>query len=567
MPVFQTQLDVPAYARRAALCAGMFVVVLAAGLCALLPAAYAQSQYTLNAHPAGAPNQAAPVQTFPVKSGQVSTGQFQDASAQDAPAALPAPDAMAAEPDPSEFVTRSDGQLMVQGSPKRFGGMNASWLGLVQDGHAAPNWPTQFEIKDLLQTIELMAAGYTRAVSLGASAGCAECLAPSRDALVKPGGLNQDALKHLDQVLRQARDAGVKVIIPLSGGHMACPASGAPDPVADFACVFASWHHLDGPAFYTDPAVRADFAAYVGQILNHLNPLTGIAYKNDSTIMAWENCDGCGAGADPKMLADWTEFVGRTIKMTDSRHMYENGAFAGRLGKGADAVPTGALTLPSVDIIGDRVMPGIDADASSMDVAADRVTNANRVYLIDAYGWTPAQWPDQAGFQAFLTRITKNRSIAGAFVSELGAHADQGGYLKPSPAGPGGPALYFPGVSTQAADEATMQARARAVRRLSFSMQDILPLPFANIDAPTILSAVHGRIVWQGSAGATTYSIARSRDITAGGSWSEVCDRCVTDASPVWQDPAPLPAPVWYRMSPHNANDHTGMYSQPVQDK
>ncbi len=478
------------------------------------------------------------------------------------PPTLPVPDAMANQPEAADFVSRSDSQLMVIGIGKRFGGINVSWLGLLQAGQGAtataPRVPTAYEIKDALQTVHVMASGYVRSVSLGSSAGCAACLVPA------PGQINVEALAHLDLVLRQARDAGVKLIIPLSGRLGACPGSGEPDPVAGQACVFARWRQKDGAAFYTDAAVRGDFTAFVTKLLNHLNPLTGLTYADDPTIMAWENCDGCGAGMDPSILAEWTEFLGRTIKATGTHQLYENGAFAGRLGHGAGTIPGGLVALPTVDILGDRVMPDADPSGSGVAAAVDEVTRLNRVYVIDAYGWTPAQFPTQDGFEQLLHGIIANRLITGAFLSDLSGHADQGGNLPP---GLDGQSLYFPGTTTPAAADDVMQERARAVRRLSFGMQDLLPLPFLNVGRPIIISAVHGHLVWQGASGATTYGIARSKDITAGGSWQTVCDRCVTDAAGSWQDPSPAAGPVWYRMIPYNMNDHAGMYSEPVANK
>ena len=41
-------------------------------------------------------------------------------------------------------------------------------------------------------------------------------------------------------------------------------------------------------AFYTDISVIGDFKDYVRALLNHVNPLTGLAYKDDPTILAWE---------------------------------------------------------------------------------------------------------------------------------------------------------------------------------------------------------------------------------------------------------------------------------------
>ena len=478
------------------------------------------------------------------------------------PPTLPEPDAMATQPDAADFISRSDSQITIIGVAKRFAGVGVSWLGLLQAGPGAttdaPRLPTAFETKDALETVHVMASGYVRSVSLGSSAGCPACLAPA------PGRINEGALTHMDLLLRQARDAGIKLIIPLSGRLGACPASGAPDPVEGQACVFARWRHKDGAAFYADPAIRADFAAFVTKLLNHVNPLTGLTYANDPTIMAWENCDGCGAGMDPSVLADWTEFLGRTIKAAGTRQLYENGAFAGRLGHGAGAVPDGLVGLPTVDIIGDRVMPDVDPSGSGVAAAVDQVSRLNRVYIIDAYGWTPAQFPTQEGFERFLHAIIANRSITGAFLSDLSGHADRGGNLPP---GLDGQSLYFPGTTTPAAADDAMQARARAVRRLSFGMQDLLPVPFLNVGPPSIISAVHGHVVWRGAAGATAYGIARSKDITAGGSWQSVCDRCVTDAAGSWQDPQPAAGPVWYRMIPYNMNDHAGMFSDPAPNK
>ena len=488
--------------------------------------------------------------------------------------ALPAPDAMAVQPDPTEFFGRADSVLMLQGSPRRFGGIGVPWLGLVQPPGEPPRFPTRYETDDIFTTVATMDAGIVRAASLGLTAGCAACMVPS------PGTINPDALHHIDTILREARDAGLKLIIPLTGiadCAAAEPPAGAPpgqppeqpeptnDPVAASPCAFTGFRHVDGAAFYTDAAVRADFAAAVTRLLNHLNPRTGIALKDDPTILAWENCDACGHGIDPKILADWTEFLGRTIKAIDTHHLYENGAFTGRLGKVAGAVPSALIALPSVDIVGDRVMPGTDPTGGAVDAAADQVTRSNRIFLIDAYGWSPAQWATADDFQAFLKSIAKNREIAGAFLANLSGHADTGGYLPPGPANsPAGVALYFPGVTTPAANYTEMTARARAVRRLSFGMTDMLTLPFPNVNQPEIISARHGHVIWRGAAGATVYSIARSQNISLGGSWTTLCDKCVTDAQGSWQDPSPLNTPVWYRILPFNANDHSGLYSDPV---
>jgi mannan endo-1,4-beta-mannosidase len=484
------------------------------------------------------------------------------ARSQPAPPPLnPTPDAIATQPDPRDYITRSDSNLQAQGNALRFGGMNISWLGLRDDSGrpADAHPPTGYEVQDAFATVNAMGAGYIRALSLGASAGCDQCLASA------PGAVNPDALKHLDHVLKLARDAGLKIIIPLAGPGNDCPAEGAPDPVYGTPCVFARWRGKPDASFFSDTQLRADFAQYVTTLLRHLNPETGIAWKDDPTIVAWENCDGCGAHEDAKTLADWTEFLGRTIKAADTRHLYENGAFAGRFGKQPNAVGAELLNLPSVDIIGDRINAHLGQQADLFTDAVQAVTAANRIYVIDEYGWTPAQFATPDDLQAFQSAIATNRTVTGAFVSDLGAHADQGGYLPP--ARPNQQPLYFPGVAGKGMDEAAMQARARAVRRFSYRMMDLLPIAFQQNDPPEIISVLHGKIHWRGSAGTLKYSIERSSDISTGGSWETVCDQCVTDADPVWQDPKLPSGPVWYRLTPFNANMHVGLPSDPVQSQ
>ncbi len=268
-------------------------------------------------------------------------------------AAVPTPDAMSTQPDAADFVGHADGNLLLQGAPFRFAGISVSWLGLRDDSGlpADAHPPENFELDDVLATANAMGAGYVRALSLGASAGCAQCLLPA------PGELNPEALRHTDHALKMARDAGIKLIIPLAGPGNSCAAGRPLDPVFDTACIFAGWRGKNQADFFTDAQIRADFAHYVTALLRHLNPETGLAYKDDPTILAWENCAGCGAQTDVRTLADWTEFLGRTIKVVDTHHLYENGAFAGRIDKRPGEASQAQLGLASVDIVGDHITP------------------------------------------------------------------------------------------------------------------------------------------------------------------------------------------------------------------
>ena len=462
------------------------------------------------------------------------------------------PEAMAIQPDPHDFMTRSDATLFALGNPLRFGGVNISALALRPTPQGV-QLPTKYETKDLVETVGALGAGMVRSVSLGISAGCAACILPS------PGKLNPDALRRLDHALKLAHDAGLRLFIPLAGGGESCPS--VPDPVRDTACIFARWRHLPPSAFYTDAATRGDFAAAIGALLNHVNPETGIAYRDDPVIAVWENCDGCASDTDPALVADWTEFIGRTIKSIDSHHLYENGAFAGRIA----TLPAGRLALPSVDIIGDRFAFAPNAGTYRFTPALNAATRANRIYIIDAYDWTDATFPTVDDLKTFMEEVRLDRRLTGLFLRDLSGHAEQGGYLPPPPNAL--PPLYFPGFAIAGMDEATVRSRAREVRRITFRMLDLLPTAYAQPPPPQIIAAIRGKVSWRGSAGAAAYSIERSMDLTAIGSWQTLCDQCVTDLVPSWQDTSVPAAPVWYRMVPYNINKHIGMPSDPVANR
>ena len=457
---------------------------------------------------------------------------------------------MASTPDPRDFVGRADTHLTLLGDPIRFAGADIAWLGLRADPGGA-RIPTLFEIQDALSTVQALGGNAARVTTLGASVGCPLCLMPTR------GHLNDAAFAHVDQVLATARDRGLKLIIPLASGPQDCA---RPEPAAGSLCFFVHARGgQDASAFFTDPAIRADFIAYATAVITHANSLTGLPYTADPTILAWENCDGCGAGIDPAILATWSEAVGQAIHAADPRHLYENGAFAGRIDpKSPNAAPASAWATPSVDIVGDSLPPN-----TNLSAAAAAVAKAERAYLVDSFAWSAAAWPTQDNLETFLDSMAHQRALSGALVAGLEAHADGGGFLT---ALAGETPLYFPGIDTPATKSDDMQARSRAIRRFAYRMAEIPTPPFTMPPKPDIIAATKGRLTWRGAAGALAYRIERTHDLVSAGSWEIVCDRCTDTAGP-WQDPHPPTGPAWYRVTPLDANLHAARPSLPFQNK
>jgi mannan endo-1,4-beta-mannosidase len=210
-------------------------------------------------------------------------------------------------------------------------------------------------------------------------------------------------LEKLDYVLYAARQAGIRLVIPLTNNWN------------DFGGMdqYVRWrggaYHDE---FYTDPVIRGWYRDWISHVLNRTNTLTGVAYKDDPYVMAWElgNEPRClSAGAYPRSpdcttdtLVTWADEMTRHIKSIDRRHLTSVGDegffclepghedWTRGCGEGVDTV---AFTrLPAVDLMSFHIYPtswGKDL-AWTFDWITDHVKAANRVgkpVMWGEFGW------------------------------------------------------------------------------------------------------------------------------------------------------------------------------------
>jgi mannan endo-1,4-beta-mannosidase len=87
--------------------------------------------------------------------------------------------------------------------------------------------------------------------------------------------------------------------------------------------------------FYTDPVIRGWYKDWISHVLNRVNSLTGVAYKDDPTVMAWElanepRCVGSGvyppsAACAAPTITDWAADISAHIKSVDRNHLVGSG--------------------------------------------------------------------------------------------------------------------------------------------------------------------------------------------------------------------------------------------------
>jgi mannan endo-1,4-beta-mannosidase len=177
-----------------------------------------------------------------------------------------------------------------------------------------------------------------------------------------------DGLAHLDAVIAGAARAGIKLVIPFTNNW------------SDFGGMdqYVRWAGDDNhDDFYTDPRIVGWYQDWISHLLNHVNPLTGLAYKDDPTIMTWElgnepRCKGSGLyppspACGTATLTSWADTVSRFVKGIDRQHLVSVGDegfyctdpggadWTTNCGEGVDTVAF--ATLPAIDVLSFHLYP------------------------------------------------------------------------------------------------------------------------------------------------------------------------------------------------------------------
>jgi mannan endo-1,4-beta-mannosidase len=240
-----------------------------------------------------------------------------------------------------------------------------------------------------------------------------------------------NGLARLDYVVYAAKQAGVRLVIPLTNNWN------------DFGGMdqYVRWRGGSfHDEFYTDPVIRGWYKDWISHVLNRVNTLTGVAYKDEPAIMMWElgNEPRClSAGAYPRSpncttqtLVDWADEMTRHIKSIDANHLAgvgDEGFFCDsptstdwttNCGEGVDSL---AFTrLPAVDVMSFHLYPDAWGKAADPEWADQWITRhvqeARRIgkpVMLGEFGWldkstrnpTYARWTqlvDKAGGTGWL---------------------------------------------------------------------------------------------------------------------------------------------------------------------
>ncbi|MCK4546163.1 MAG: cellulase family glycosylhydrolase [Candidatus Eisenbacteria sp.] len=152
---------------------------------------------------------------------------------------------------------------------------------------------------------------------------------------IDPGVYNPQVLDGLDYLLSAMNDRNLRAVMcltnfwPWSGGmaqYVSWNGGGAipyppPEPGGD-------WNVYQDYAsdFYSNAGAKQDFRDHIAFLVNRVNPYTGLAYKDDPTIMTWELCnEPRGFHNNAAAFNQWIDDTAAYIKSLDSNHLVTTG--------------------------------------------------------------------------------------------------------------------------------------------------------------------------------------------------------------------------------------------------
>ncbi len=419
-----------------------------------------------------------------------------------------------------QFVTRSNSRLLLNNQPFHFVGANMHWLALDDSG----NYTSHAEVEDGFATAKAMGLTVVRSHSLGISVGCPNCIEP------KLGVFNSDSFQHIDDAINVARAYGIHLIIPLTDNYHY--ATGGKH-------TFTDWRSISNEnEFYTNAQVIQDFETYISALLNHVNAYTGIAYKDEPTIMAWET------GNELTPPTSWTQKISTYIKSIDSRHLVIDGK---------QGIDPQVASLSNIDIVSNHYYP---MNSKKMTSDAENAQKAGKVFLAGEFQWNDAYGGDD--LKTFLSTVLSQPAISGALFWELWPHRDPYGFLSNQPKF----TLHYPG------DTSSMQSHVDLLRTYAFEVAHVSQPAESVVGSPLLSTVIRtdsqNTLLWRGVVGAASYSVERSTD-GPNGPWTTICDKCATDMDVPWIDSSPPSSATWYKVVPYATAGSAGSSSNVYQ--
>lgn len=308
--------------------------------------------------------------------------------------------------EPGVFVRVEDGRFVIGDSPFSFVGANVAVT--HSPAHRA-------SLEAALDAVVADGGTVIRVWALGEAPADAPAWRREYALRFGPDGWIEESFVHLDRVLFEARRRGLRVIVVLAnrwgdyGGFSELARwAGLPPRDRDLSPA-----ELD--AFLACTRCDALFDAHVRRVIERTNSATGVAYRDDPTVLAWELVNEVTATtvAGERALVAWVDRHARRIRELAPRQLVSAGHLGWRTLRDR-SVWRAVHALPSIDLADLHAYPRRDPRVRSfrdlhawIDARAADARALGKPLVIGELGFSLAE-PDAARWlDAFLQRARR----------------------------------------------------------------------------------------------------------------------------------------------------------------
>ena len=254
-----------------------------------------------------------------------------------------------------------------------------------------------------------------------------------------------NGIQKMDYVIAKARSLNIKVLISFldfweyTGGAQQIRAWYSPgDPLLENTDPKATPPYQDFlqdkdryTAIFLDPQIKQAYKDWIKHVVEHVNTLDGLAYKDDPTIFAWDLMNEPQAKT-VQMAQDWISEMATYTKSVDPNHLIASGT-EGFYGGQAGSNPDTELRIPSIDFGVWHIYPAHhnktpDEVRALITQHCDTGIGAGKPVLMEEFGYG-SQNADQADvYQSWTDTLNNNNDCGGWLFWRLTSRQDSGDY-------------------------------------------------------------------------------------------------------------------------------------------